>query len=70
MALTFFIFLLLVVGFGLIKYAHYVEEKANKQSCYTAYRVKGAVRGIEGMFVSESMLQYRRNKLNKKNSKF
>ena len=70
MVLIFFVFLMLLIGCGLVKYAYYIEEKANQQSCYSTCYVKGAVRGMEGMFVSESMLQYRRNKVNKKNSKF
>lgn len=70
MILLFFILLMLIVCCGLIKYAYYLEEKANQQSCYSSLFVKGAVRGIVEMFASESMLQYRRNNVNRKNSKF
>lgn len=70
MILLFFLLLMGGIGYGLVKYAYHLEKKANQQSCYSIDRVKGAVRGIEGMFVSESMLQYKRDKVNRKGSKF
>lgn len=70
MILLFFLLLMGGIGYGLVKYAYHLEKKANQRSCYSTYRVKGAVRGIEGMFVSESMLQYKRDKVNRKGSKF
>lgn len=70
MILLFFMLLMLIVCVGLVKYAYYLEKKTNQRSCYSGLFVKGAVRGIVEMFVSESMLQYRRNAVNRKNSKF
>lgn len=68
--LLFLVVLMLIVGYCLVRYAYSLEEKANQQSCYDTRYVKGAVRGVEGMFVSESMLDYKRNKVNGKKSKF
>lgn len=70
MILIIFIVLVLAVGSWLVLYEHYLDEKQNRQSCYDIRYIKGAVRGIEGMLVSESMLQYKRNKVSKKYSRF
>lgn len=70
MVLLFFVAVMMIVGYGLMKYAFSLEERANHRSCYDTRYVKGAVRGVEGMFVSESMLAYRRNKVNRRSSRF
>lgn len=70
MILVIFIVLMLAVAGWLRIYEMYLDKKINQRSCYDLRYVKGAVRGIEGMLVSESMLQYRRDKVNKRHSKF
>lgn len=70
MMLLFFMGIMLIVGLGLFICADSLEERANQISCYDVRSVKGAVRGEIGLFVSESMLSYRRNKVNRRNSKF
>lgn len=70
MILFGFIVVMIFIGVALIAYANNLEKHADQVSCYDVRSVKGAVRGENGMFVSESMLSNRRSKVNRKNSKF
>ncbi len=70
MILIVFTILMLIVGGGLAMYEKSLDKEMSQRSCYDILLIKSSVRAIQGMLVSESMLDYKRNKVSRKNSKF
>ncbi len=70
MILIVFTILMLIVGGGLVMYEKLLDKEINQRSRYDIFLIKSSVRAIQGMLVSESMLDYKRNKVSRKNSKF
>lgn len=74
MILIIFIFIFSIISVVMLTIANRVlgDKNINNESqyCYTTVFVKGTTRGLEGTFVSNSMLENMREKLKKRYSKF
>ena len=69
MSLIVFAFAFVFVSYVIIRLAFFVLENEKNSSYITMY-IKGTVRGSMGLFESSSMLEAKREKLRRKNSKF
>lgn len=69
MSLIVFAFAFVIVSCCIVRLAFFVLEN-EKNSNYITLYIKGTVRGSMGLFESSSMLEAKREKLGRKNSKF
>ena len=70
MILVLFAIAFVIISLILLHIIHDWEDRLAVPSVYKLYYIKGSARGSMGRFISNSMLEEKRTRINRKNSKF